>query len=664
MGNIIDRLVEGIENYVDKISLNSGFNLSLYKRGLYDLPGKLHFDFRGPGFNIIKRDLNNVSIKTLYERACEFIYTSGTLEHYNLGAKLSINSFSQLRKIARKNSSLVEKLCGHESVIAYSISDFYQDGPLPVSFFINSAFSLDKAKPFMVKLVLLEQNLLQLREYIHNNQGNMTAGAFANKIAKSAILYEYQKTLNEQISSNKNKLTKFYSNGLKSSDYVVKCKTLEQEINRLIKHSKKIDSVLQGVSSEEIYYGNLAVYFLISDHKSESSKNIEKWVDTHIEFETYRTLFAAGVALEVKGRRKRAKKLIDLAIQYSTFSRPNCAFLERIYYSRFAVYSEILAGAKNSQNGHIFLEKGSERKEPQNLAKRIGGYFGILKNNSRNNVSEADIEHDLLISGIPSKNISYEEFREIYEESLIDFVDTSNEDLDTIVIKTQRKGDIIKERRFQFGEPKDTDFDNIPRSNVELVGSKTNTFSLYGPSFINALFGATLGFLRFIPGGEYIALADNELPALLFSVRTGVKKVFNYSIKKYSGRLYDFSETDVLAEKLAYAKIEEDMHFLSHSALKNESAKYGIDSLLELNNAADFLKGLGLTVGAYCILKEGFKIDKIGFIPEQFTEFVLLFCASWASFSGLFDKPVNGVLNGLIGRKKNILEPTIHNKKI
>jgi hypothetical protein len=229
-------------------------------------------------------------------------------------------------------------------------------------------------------------------------------------------------------------------------------------------------------SEEELYYGQLAVYFL-SDHtseKSKESKNIRDWVYSHVEFEVYRTIFSHGVTTKDVSESKR---YIDLALEYAMYSRPNCAFIEKIYTNKWKISSEIL---NNIVDGKVLLGMGKPKKK----------------------------SHRLTINGKESKLISYEDFERNHLQDFStlevsvdkkgnDYELTFNKDFFNSLIRPSEINADTSNYAKGFS-PDITDFFNID-DNVNVVGSKTNTVSLYGMALFNAFFGGIIGAVRAVP---------------------------------------------------------------------------------------------------------------------------------------------------------------------
>jgi hypothetical protein len=644
MGIHIDKAIQKLEDTIDRLTSKYGINLSLMRRGIYEIPGSHHINFKSNHWSPIEKDLTPKTIATLYQLAHYFIAETGTETHILTDKETHLQDYKQLTR--KSDDYLQEMILGHEALIGFSMVDFFDPKikKLPISLAIDKSLGYDNAKPFMVKLVLLEQNLLALRQYLfsQSKEKGMPPEEIAHILQDYYALDNYcvqnleikAEELQKKVEEKKRKgLQNSNSGNAHPEKEDESAYSLENDLKTKLETIRKLHGRLESTSESDLHYGMLSAYFLLSTHHldrhllSRELSKIRKQVESHIEFDVYRTIFSYGMLLSSQNEPKRAKKFMDMAIEYASFSSPNCAFLERMYANTTKIYAKLLGALDVS--GEVKLQRGEALKQKKHKPTK----------------------HRLLVNGQPSENISYEEFLQNYAEELSHYFEvkeiSSADGAKEFNITSMHQGnEPVHTHTFMNLDPEEYTFRFAPD---RYLGSKTNTISLYGPAFMNAALGSIIGLARFVLPIRYlnpkIALVDNEVPSFAFSLKKGPKKVYRFNKQKFTGALYKITSIDQKAEEIAYDTIERRTHFENLQVLKKQSAGYSLDSLIELSNVTDFVKNLTLTVGAAVLLEYALNTEDITWMPKDLTVFPIFFAATFAAFSGMLDKPVNLISN-------------------
>jgi hypothetical protein len=135
-----------------------------------------------------------------------------------------------------------------------------------------------------------------------------------------------------------------------------------------------------------------------------------------------------------------------------------------------------------------------------------------------------------------------------------------------------------------------------------------------------------------------LALVDNELPMLAFSAKAGLKKMYKFNKDAFTEKLYNFNDADIVAEKMANKIIENNTHFSSNYTLHALSEQHKIASMIEIRNGTDFIKNTLFTIGTMFALEKIVGEENLKNIPEYLYVVPTMFLATWASFSGLYEK--------------------------
>jgi hypothetical protein len=620
---------EWLENKLDKFAIRTGLDVSLMRRGLYPILGPDHINFKKKGFSYLEKDLVPDTINKVFDECVKIVYCVNTIEDFLSHDNLSIKSFQELNRKARKDKKLFETFAGHESVITYSKEEFYTKPDFGIRFYINKSLGEENAIPFMTKLILLEQKLLGLRNYLSENKKDAAMPLYAGELIDYALNHEKLNIINDKITKiNRREDTRVQK--------YIRAKTYAGRKDALIKQKNKLQVIEHKGTEKDLYYGQLASYFL-SGNDSFELKNIKKWVDTYIEYETFRTLFAHGKMLD--NDKDNSKKFMNMALDYATHSRPGCAFLERIYTNKINLYGELLRHA-NVRKVHV--DKGKIHKK----------------------------QHALKIGEKEYKTISFEIFQKNYLSDLKNLgvkIETNGTGYKLYFPETliQLTNSLSKDE-----DPDIKDFQNIPNDDM-VVGSKTNTLSLYGSALFNGILGTALGVLRTLPLPKYIARQftptfksiGDESKVVKFSPLKEIQEIYKFNKNLFTEKFYAQDTIDIIAEKLAHQTIKNKTHFASYYSLRDVSRSYSLESIIQTNSATDVLKntvlaGALLTLGNQIIdPKDTFQfMDYVHWAPE-------IFALTWMTFSGWLDKPVNGLKSGTkyVYNNRNIVTDALKN---
>lgn len=609
--------IERIEHAVDKIAVKSGIDISLMRRGLYPIPGPYHLNLKSKNINPLEKDLLPETASKIYDQALEILYSTRTLDKANLKPAF-LRSYEDL--VSRsKQAGNIENIIGHESLLSFSKEQFINGEDYSISFYVNKALGEAQALPFMIKLSILQQNLEELHSYISLKDNK-------KDYIDTLVFYALN---HERINITRQKLRV-----LEKRNHIdfYKAKKKEELLKQIDEYTEKEKQI----SHTDLHFGQLALYFL-SDNDSREARDIRKWVDSHTEYETYRSMMAYGINECVKGS-KKGRDMIVAAIDYAIFSKNSCAFVERIYNNKFQVYRTLV--------GHdsALIEKGQEYKHKR---KRL---------------------HRLKINGSISNLISYEEFEQNYvpEMSKLGINVSTNAHSITLDLKNIKNA---------IDMPGDFSTKNIDTSAYKdltaddaFVGSMTNTISLYGSAIVNAFLGSFISWIKPLPFlrpiakflNSKIAIVDNEVPMLAFSAKAGIKNILRYNKHVLTGSLYEYKQNDLIAETLANKIVESKAYFSSHYTLNDTSEKHSLESLLEVSNGTDFIKDLLLTLGITLAVEHYVDFEHLLYLPNYISVIPIFFCSTWATFSGWLEKPVLGLSAAAkYAYKKNFLNSAL-----
>ena len=653
-----------LEKVADTVSLKSHFDINLAKRGVYPLPGNHHLDFKSPGMRLVYPDLDPQTVNEVYAEANKTLVESGFREPRAIRSQDdSLRNYKVLADKARKDKAVFRKVIGHEAAITFDTEEFYASPDYSVSYWINPKLGKTNALSHMTELTLTSWHLRDLSNYIEGRCRRENAGR--------------KEELRELIDDT---VRKEYSRHLEKENELAK-KVLKEKGNKLgVNDSEKLGVAIEKNDAEikacggkdkvlteaRLEYGRLATFFFGDKFLNEFKdtydaekvvSEIRDSVSRHIDYDTYRSVFSKGMRLSASGEKRAAARMINEALEYADMSQPVCDLHEKVYYSQLKVYGELLRNKAPDENegtdNSVSIVKGKQVRRWGKKKNFHKAYFVDEKTGKKKEL----------------KNAWFEELSRVYLKNLEKIDAIKSLDVRDESIRFEYDARKLKERRTNEGmdsyRPPRLDtgsYDQLFDSSRDftLKGSQTKAYDLYTVALSGATLGMGFGFIKTIPAitkfiDPKFALADDD--AVLFFTMGGTKlgSIAKHAYKRFTGKLYDYNARDLIAEQWANEVVDRDLGNKCMHELEVEEKKYRHHGLVDINEAYENIKNLGLTAGTILAL-EGVGVMGAAAAATPAAIFPVYGAAFWSAFSGIQDKlvlgPVRCVRDAILYRKE------------
>ena len=656
-----------LEKVGDTASLKSHFDINLAKRGVYPLPGKYHLDFKSPGMNMVYKDLDPGTVQEVYAEAHKTLVESGFREPRAIRSQdTELRDYKLLAKKARSDKSVFKKLTGHEAAITFDTDDFYESPDYSVSYWINPKLGKTNALSHLTELTLTSWRLRDLSNYLEGRcrRDGTSRKDELRELIEETVETEYSRHLECRNDVAKKVLIEDDGRNLPADDR-------EKLKAAVAKNDASITSARRKSATPALEkrrgYGRYATFFFgekfLKDFKGEYDAkavitDIEDAVSRHIDYETYRAVFSAGIRASVDGSGMLAEKLVNEALEYASVSQPVCDLHEKVYYSQLKVYGELLKNKAPDGNGgdndnSVSIVKGKEVRHKGRKKNFHKAYVLDGKTGKRNEL----------------KNAWFEELSQVYLKNLesIDAIKSLDIGEDAIRFEYDSKklaglngrdgGKAYKPPRFDTSSY-DTLFDSS--KDFTLKGSRTKAYDLYGVALSGAVLASGLGFLKTLPAVTHfvdpkLSLMDDDTVFFFAMGGTKIRSIIKHAYNRVTGKLYDYDERDLIAERWAHEVVDRDLGNKCMYELEKEERKYRHHGLVEINGAYENIKSLGLTAGTILAL-EG--VGVIGALTAVTPALLapVYGAAFWSAFSGIQDKlflsPLRSVRDRITHRKE------------